>query len=89
MTRPYSVALKRKMLERLTGKDAAGASRLAKQIGVRQLNLSRWLREARNLPAVEADKSYEARIRCSGQRVGECVKTIRSGIPTISSSELL
>lgn len=57
MTRPYSVAFKQKMVSRLTGKDAISANRLAEEIGVRQQNLSRWLREARNLPLVEADKS--------------------------------
>jgi transposase-like protein len=57
MTRPYSVAFKQKMVERLTGKDAISANQLAEEIGVRQQNLSRWLREARNLPLVQTDKS--------------------------------
>jgi transposase-like protein len=56
MTRPYSVAFKQKMVERLTGKNAISANSLAEETGVRQQNLSRWLREARNLPQVEADK---------------------------------
>lgn len=56
MTRPYSVAFKRKMVERLTGKNAISANRLAMEAGVRQQNLSRWLREARNLPEVDFRK---------------------------------
>ena len=56
MTRPYSVAFKRKMVERLTGRDAISANQLAKEAGVRQHILSRWLREARNLPEVDARK---------------------------------
>jgi transposase-like protein len=56
MTRPYSVAFKQKMIERLTGKDAVSANQLAEETGIRQQNLSRWLREARNLPLMDSDK---------------------------------
>lgn len=56
MTKPYSVAFKQKMIQRLTGKDAISASKLARQTGVRQQNLSRWLAEARSLPFVVTEK---------------------------------
>jgi transposase len=52
MTRPYSIAFKQKMVERLTGKNAVSAVRLARDTGIRQQNLSRWLQEARSLPYV-------------------------------------
>ena len=52
MTRPYSLAFKQKMVEQLTGKNALSATRLARQTGLRQQNLSRWLDEARSLPSV-------------------------------------
>jgi len=52
MTKPYSVAFKNKMVQRLTGKNAATASQLARETGIRQQNLSRWLEEARSLPDV-------------------------------------
>ncbi len=52
MTKSYSIAFKQKMVERLTGKHAVNSSQLAREIGVRQQNLSRWLHEARNLPSV-------------------------------------
>jgi transposase len=52
MTRPYSLAFKQKMVQRLTGKDAVSALQLARETGVRQQNLSRWLEEARSLPVV-------------------------------------
>jgi hypothetical protein len=52
MTRPYSVAFKEKMIRRLTGKNAVSASQLARETGVRQQNLSRWLMQARSLPLV-------------------------------------
>ena len=55
MTRPYSLAFKQKMIERLTGRDALSASQLSRQTGVRQQNLSRWLEEARSLPVVASD----------------------------------
>ena len=50
MTKPFSVAFKQKMVQRLTGKNAVSASQLAREIGIRQQNLSRWLQEARSLP---------------------------------------
>jgi transposase-like protein len=59
MTKPFSVAFKQKMVQRLTGKDAVSATQLARQIGVRQQNLSRWLQEARSLPSM-ADKPKPA-----------------------------
>jgi transposase-like protein len=52
MTKPFSVAFKQKMVQRLTGKNAVTASQLARETGVRQQNLSRWLDEARSLPYV-------------------------------------
>jgi transposase-like protein len=55
MTKPFSVAFKQKMVQRLSGKNAVSASQLAREIGIRQQNLSRWLQEARSLP-VMADK---------------------------------
>ena len=56
MTRPYSVVFKQKMVQRLTGKSAVSAVRLARETGVRQQNLSRWLEEARSLPFVASGK---------------------------------
>lgn len=55
MTKPFSVAFKQKMVHRLTGKNAVSAMQLARETGLRQQNLSRWLQEARNLP-IMADK---------------------------------
>jgi transposase-like protein len=55
MTRPYSIAFKQKMINRLTGRDGVSANQLAKDTGIRQQNLSRWLREARNLPLMESN----------------------------------
>ena len=56
MSKPFSVAFKQKMVQRLTGKNAVSASQLARELGVRQQNLSRWLQEARSLP-IMADKA--------------------------------
>ena len=52
MTRPYSIAFKQKMVQRLIGKNTVSASQLARETGVRQQNLSRWLNEARRLPVM-------------------------------------
>ena len=53
------MAFKQKMVQRLTGKSAVSASHLARETGVRQQNLSRWLQEARSLP-IMADKPKPA-----------------------------
>jgi len=50
MTKPFSVAFKQKMVERLTGKNAVSATQLARETGVNQQSLSRWLQEARSVP---------------------------------------
>lgn len=50
MSKPFSVAFKQKMVQRLTGNNAVSALQLARETGVRQQNLSRWLQEARSLP---------------------------------------
>ena len=44
------MAFKQKMVEQLTGKDAASARSLARDTGISQETLSRWLRDARSLP---------------------------------------
>jgi transposase len=60
MTRPYSIAFKQKMVERLIGKDAVSAIQLARETGVRQQSLSRWLQEASTLPFMATPKAEDA-----------------------------
>jgi hypothetical protein len=50
MTKPYSMAVRLKMVARLTGVNAVSAAQLARETGITQQNLSRWLSEARNSP---------------------------------------
>ena len=61
MTRPFSVAYKRKMLDRLTGKGAISARQLAIETGVRQQTLSRWLQEARSVAPMPSEQLPRAR----------------------------
>lgn len=49
VTRPFSLAYKQKMLNRLTGKDAVSARQLSLETGLRQQTLSRWLQDASSL----------------------------------------
>ena len=49
MTRPFSSALQT-MVARLTGVNAISAAQLARETGVSQQNLSRWLTAARRCP---------------------------------------
>jgi transposase len=44
------------MVQRLTGRNAVSAMQLARETGLRQQNLSRWLDEARSLPPVPPPK---------------------------------
>lgn len=59
MTKAFSLAFKQKMVEQLTGKDAVSARSLARETGISQETLSRWLRDARSLPLMppRRDKS--------------------------------
>jgi transposase len=50
MTRPFSMALKQQMVARLMGVNAVSAAQLARETGITQQNLSRWLNEARSAP---------------------------------------
>ena len=68
MTKPFSLAFKQKMVERLTGQDGVSARQLALETGLRQQTLSRWLQEASSLPIMPAkrprrDWSIEEKIR--------------------------
>ena len=56
VSRPFSIAYKQKLIERLSGKDAISARQLAAETGMSQETLSRWLREARRLPLMAPTK---------------------------------
>lgn len=49
MTRQFSLALRQEMIARLTAPNAPSAAQLARETGIKQQNLSRWLSEARSL----------------------------------------
>jgi transposase len=52
MTKEYTEAYKRKVVQRLVGPWAVSAHELARETGVSQSTLSRWLREGHTLPPV-------------------------------------
>ena len=52
----YSPAFKSRMLGRMIGPSAISANALAKEVGVHQPLLSRWLRESRNVEGMGASK---------------------------------
>jgi transposase-like protein len=49
------MAVKQNLVERLMGVNAVRAAQLARETGIRQQNLSRWLRDARNIPLGTCD----------------------------------
>jgi transposase-like protein len=68
VTRPFSIPYKQRMIERMTGKDASSARQVARETGISQETLSRWLREAHSLPLMERGpetkrRSIEEKIR--------------------------
>ncbi len=52
MAKRYSLALKRKMVERLTGENAPSALAVSREVGIASQTLSQWMREARSLPVM-------------------------------------
>jgi transposase len=58
VTKRFSTSLKQQMIARLTGVDSVSAARLARETGISQQNLSRWLSEARGAPLSDASDSH-------------------------------
>lgn len=56
MPQQYSTAFKSRMLRRLIGPDAVSANALARDVGVSQAALSRWLRESRTVEPMTSSK---------------------------------
>ena len=56
MAQQYSTAFKSRMLRRLIGPDAVSANALAREVGVGQTMLSRWLRESRSVEPMSSSK---------------------------------
>lgn len=52
----YSAAFRARMIERMTGPRAISANALAREVGIQQPTLSRWLREAAIVPLVSKRK---------------------------------
>ena len=55
----YSPAFKNRMLRRLMGPSAVSANALAREVGVHQPLLSRWLRESRNVEDMASSKKRQ------------------------------
>jgi len=56
MAQQYSMAFKSRMVRRLIGPDAVSANALAREVGVGQTMLSRWLRESRSVEPMSSSK---------------------------------
>ena len=77
----YTAAFKRRMVARMTGPRALTAAALAREVGLSQPTLSRWLREAGTVPTMSdptperarkspAELTVEDRVRILGQATG-------------------
>lgn len=75
---PYTAAFRRRMIARMTGPRALTAAALAREVGISQPTLSRWLRDAGTFRAMSdptperakkspAELSVEDRVRILGQ----------------------
>jgi transposase-like protein len=56
---PYSAKFRAKMIRQMTGPRARSATALAKEVGITQPTLSRWLREARTVAAMSRQDDRE------------------------------
>ena len=56
VTKPFSLAFKQKMIERMNGTDAESARKVSRDTGISQETLSRWLRQAHSLPLMPRPK---------------------------------
>jgi transposase len=56
MSKHYALSYKQQIIERLTGRNAMSARQVAREAGLGQPTVSRWLREARTLPPVAGQK---------------------------------
>lgn len=54
MPKRYSLALKQRMVEKLTGPKAPSALAASREVGIASQTLSQWMREARSLPLMPA-----------------------------------
>ena len=61
VTKPYSIAFKQKMVQRLIGENAVSGLQLSRETGVQQQTLSRWLNDARRLPVMVDKGKYRGR----------------------------
>jgi transposase-like protein len=59
----YSTRFKRTMIKKLVGPGRRTAAALAKETGISQPTLSRWLRAAGNVPIMSEDKDRETKRR--------------------------
>jgi transposase-like protein len=68
----YTTGFKGRMIQRMAGPEGISATALAKEVGVSQNSLSRWLREASVvLPTVAAMKKKQAARKGSRRRTAE------------------
>lgn len=76
MGKPFSLSYKNKMIERLTGTGAVSAGKLARETGMSQPTLSRWLREAHTVPDVakKSRASHEWTVDEKIRILGEAAK---------------
>jgi transposase len=57
MPQPYSSSFKDRMVRRLVGRDAVSATALSSEVGVSQATLSRWLKNAGNVPSMTKSRN--------------------------------
>jgi len=82
----YTEGFRTRMIERLAGPDAISASALAKEVGVSQNTLSRWLRQAPTLSSMGSKKN-ERRGGAQGPRKWNGVEKLQVVLEAASIPE--
>lgn len=66
--RQHSQGFKARMVQRMSGREGVSASALAREVGIGQPTLSRWLREATTLGRMTNDRAKDEGKQAGGRR---------------------
>ena len=84
----YTDSFKAKMVQRMSPPDAISAMSLAKEVGVSQPQLSRWLRVARTVTPMTKERKADPEVKVGGSRPAVDKVRIVMAAAALTGSEL-
>lgn len=85
---PYSHGFRARMLRRMAGPEAISATALAREVGVSQPTLSRWLQQARTVPLMVDRPDEAGKPRSTRQWSAEERRQVVAEAASLSDAEL-